>query len=93
MVCVRLISRHRRDRRERETKHVNWRKNEWSNVLFSDESRFSVHPNNRRIFIWKDRDSRNNPALMHESVRFGDGGVLVYGGICIDVRTDLYIIP
>ncbi|GFU66478.1 transposable element Tcb2 transposase [Trichonephila clavipes] len=55
MVCVRLTSRHRRDRREWATEHVNWRRNEWSNVLFSDESRFSVYPDNRRIFIWRDR--------------------------------------
>ncbi|GFU90906.1 transposable element Tcb2 transposase [Trichonephila clavipes] len=92
MVCVRLTSRHRRDRRERATEHVNWRRNEWSNVLFSDESRFSVYPDNRRIFIWRDRGSRNNPAFVHESVRFGGGGVLVYGGISIDGRKDLYII-
>ncbi|GFW34761.1 transposable element Tcb1 transposase [Trichonephila clavipes] len=55
MVCVRLTSRNRRDRREWATEHVNWRRNEWSNLLFSDESRFSVHPDNRRIFIWRDR--------------------------------------
>ncbi|GFV22941.1 transposable element Tcb2 transposase [Trichonephila clavipes] len=46
----------------------------------------------RRIFIWRDRGSRNNPAFVHESVRFCDGGVLVYGGISIDGRTYLYII-
>ncbi|GFV68280.1 transposable element Tcb2 transposase [Trichonephila clavipes] len=92
MVCVRLTSWHRRDCRECATEHVNWRGNEWSNYLFSDESRFSVHPDNRRIFIWRDRGSRNNPAFVHESVRFGGGGVLVYGGISIDLRTDLYII-
>ncbi|GFU96023.1 transposable element Tcb1 transposase [Trichonephila clavipes] len=57
MVCVRLTSRHRRNRREWATEHMNWRRNEWSNILFSDESRFSVHPNNRRIFIWRDRGS------------------------------------
>ncbi|GFS79527.1 transposable element Tc1 transposase [Trichonephila clavipes] len=45
-----------------------------------------------RIFIWRDRGSRNNPAFVHESVRFGVGGVLVYGGISIDGRTDLYIV-
>ncbi|GFX10177.1 transposable element Tcb2 transposase [Trichonephila clavipes] len=78
--------------REWATEHVNWRRNEWSNVLFSEESRFSVHPDNRRIFIWRDRGSRNNPAFVHESVRFGSGEVLVYGGISIDGRTDLYII-
>ncbi|GFT34458.1 transposable element Tcb2 transposase [Trichonephila clavipes] len=44
-----------------------------------------------RIFIWRDRGSRNNPAFVHESVRFGGGGVLVYGGISIDGRTDIYI--
>ncbi|GFS84788.1 transposable element Tcb2 transposase [Trichonephila clavipes] len=54
MICVRLTSRHRRDRREWATEHVDWRRNELSNVLFSDESRFSVHPDNRRIFIWRD---------------------------------------
>ncbi|GFV76487.1 transposable element Tcb2 transposase [Trichonephila clavipes] len=36
--------------------------------------------------------SRNNPAFVHESVRFGVGVVLVYGGISIDGRTYLYII-
>ncbi|GFV11947.1 transposable element Tcb1 transposase [Trichonephila clavipes] len=92
MVCARLTSRHRRDRREWVTEHVNWRRNEWSNVLFSDEPRFSVHPDNRRIFIWRDRGSRNNPAFVHESVRFGSGVVLVYGSISIDKRTYLYII-
>ncbi|GFV12418.1 transposable element Tcb2 transposase [Trichonephila clavipes] len=55
-------------------------------------SHFSVNPDNRRIFIWRDRGSRNNPAFVHESVRLGGGGVLVYGGISIDGRTDLYII-
>ncbi|GFU70583.1 transposable element Tcb1 transposase [Trichonephila clavipes] len=77
MVCVRLKSRHRRDRREWATDHVNWRRNEWSNVLFPDESRFSVHPGNRRIFICRDLGSRNNHAFVHESVRFGGGEVVV----------------
>ncbi|GFX00932.1 transposable element Tcb2 transposase [Trichonephila clavipes] len=92
MVCVRLTSRHHCDRWEWATEHVNWRRNEWINALFSDESRFSVHPDNRRIFIWRERGSRTNPAFVHESVRFGSGGVLVYGGISTDGRTDLYII-
>ncbi|GFV33517.1 transposable element Tcb2 transposase [Trichonephila clavipes] len=39
---------------------------------------FSVHPDNRRIFIWRDRGSRNNSAFVHESVRFGGGVVLVH---------------
>ncbi|GFV92950.1 transposable element Tcb2 transposase [Trichonephila clavipes] len=69
MVCVRLTSRRCRDRREWATEHVNWRRNELSNVLFSDESRFSVHPDNRRIFIWRDRGIlyiiRDGPLTAH----------------------------
>ncbi|GFU58955.1 transposable element Tcb2 transposase [Trichonephila clavipes] len=42
--------------------------------------------------LMRERDSRNTPAIVHESVRFGGGGVLVYGGISIDGRTCLYII-
>ncbi|GFV56232.1 transposable element Tcb2 transposase [Trichonephila clavipes] len=91
-VCVRRTSRHRRDHRDWEKEHVHWKRNEWSNFLFSDESRFSVHPDNRRIFIWRDRGSNNNPALVHEMIRFAGGGVLVYGSISIDGRIDLYII-
>ncbi|GFW00878.1 transposable element Tcb2 transposase [Trichonephila clavipes] len=61
-------------------------------MFFFLTSRFSVHPDNRRIFIWRDRGSRNNPAFVHENVKFGGGGVLVYGGISIDGNTYLYII-
>ncbi|GFY29668.1 transposable element Tcb2 transposase [Trichonephila clavipes] len=38
------------------------------------------------------RGSRNSSAFVHQSVRFRGGEVLVYGGISIDGRTDLYII-
>ncbi|GFY23170.1 transposable element Tcb2 transposase [Trichonephila clavipes] len=40
----------------------------------------------------RDRGNRNNPAFVHESVRFDGGAVLVYGGISIEGRTCLYII-
>ncbi|GFU81952.1 transposable element Tcb2 transposase [Trichonephila clavipes] len=59
MVCVRLTSRHRRDCRDWATEHVNWRRNEWNNFIFSEGSRFFVHPDNRRIFIRRERGSRN----------------------------------
>ncbi|GFX94708.1 transposable element Tcb2 transposase [Trichonephila clavipes] len=72
------------------TEHVNWRRNEWSNVLFSDESRFSVHPDNRRIFIWRDLAVE---IILRSRTKVSGGGVLlVYGGLSIDGCTDFYII-
>ena len=92
MVCVTLTARHHGSRREWATEHVNWRRNEWRHILFSDESRFSVHPDNRCLFIWRERGTRNTPAFMQGSVSFGGGGVMVYAGISIDEHTDLHII-
>ena len=57
----------------------------------SDESHF-LYPDNRRIFIWRERDIQNNPAFAHESVRFGGDNGIVYAGISIDERIDLHII-
>ncbi|GFV26466.1 transposable element Tcb2 transposase [Trichonephila clavipes] len=82
MVCVRLTSRHRRDRREWATEHVNWRRNEWSNVLIST----SVFSSGRIVAVG---------IILRSCTKVSDlafGGVLMYGGISIDGRTDLYII-
>ncbi|GFX17669.1 transposable element Tcb2 transposase [Trichonephila clavipes] len=60
--------------------------------------RWATTPNEDRYLVLtayfhlEGRGSRNNPVFVHESVRFGGGRVLVYGGISIDGRTDLYII-
>ena len=63
-----------------------------SAIFFSDKSRFPLHPDNKRIFIWRERGARNNSKFMHERVRFGGGGVMINAGIFIDGRTNLYFI-
>lgn len=92
MACVSLTVDQRAARRRWAQEHLSWGRDEWSNVLFTDESRFSVQPDNRRILIWREPGTRNNPAFVHESVRFGGGGVTLWAGISINGRTDLYII-
>ncbi|GFS96275.1 transposable element Tcb2 transposase [Trichonephila clavipes] len=89
MVCVRLTSRHRRDRREWAIEHVKWRRNEWSSVLFSDESRFSVHPDND---VFSSGGTVAVGIILRSCTKVSNLAVLVYGGISIDGRTDLYII-
>ena len=54
--------------------------------FFSSKSRFSVHPENRRIFIWRERGSGNNLAILQENVRFGSEGVMVYADISTHER-------
>ncbi|GFX05229.1 transposable element Tcb2 transposase [Trichonephila clavipes] len=89
--CVPLMPAHRRSRSLWFRKHQNWRDNEWGRVLFTDESRFSLSSDSHRILIWRERESRNYPSNIIERDRNGCRGVLVWGGIVLGSRTDLYI--
>ncbi|GFW41532.1 transposable element Tcb2 transposase [Trichonephila clavipes] len=84
MVCVRLTSRHRRDRREWATEHVNWRRNEWSNDFFLTSSLF--------LFIWIIGVFSSRGTVAVGIILRSCTKVSVYGGISIDGRTDLYVI-
>ncbi|GFS61745.1 transposable element Tcb2 transposase [Trichonephila clavipes] len=89
--CVPLTPAHRRRRSLWCREHWNWRDNEWGRVLFTDESRFSLSSDSHRIFIWRERGSRNHPSNIIERDRYGGRGVLVWGGIMLGSRTDLHI--
>ena len=58
IVSVKLTASKSQAHREWVTEHVHRRRNELRNILFSEESRFSLHPDNRRIFIYKKRGTR-----------------------------------
>ncbi|GBN26927.1 Transposable element Tcb2 transposase [Araneus ventricosus] len=92
IVCISLTAGHRAARRRWAQEYLRWGRAEWSNVLFTDESRFIVQSDNRRVIIWREHGTRNNPAFVHESVRLGGSGVMVWAGVSINGRNDLYII-
>ncbi|GFS94316.1 HTH_Tnp_Tc3_2 domain-containing protein [Trichonephila clavipes] len=66
MVCIPLTPRHRAARRRWAAEHRDWEQHDWSQVLFTDESRFSLECDTRRVLVWRDRGTRNNPAFIRE---------------------------
>ncbi|GFT90055.1 transposable element Tcb2 transposase [Trichonephila clavipes] len=64
MVCIPLTPRHRAARRRWAAEHRDWEQHDWSQVLFTDESRFSLECDTRRVLVWRDRGTRNNPAFV-----------------------------
>ncbi|GFV51984.1 transposable element Tc3 transposase [Trichonephila clavipes] len=91
VLCVPSTPVHRRRRSLWCREHQNWRDNEWGRVLFTDESRFSLSSVSHRIFIWRERGSRNHPSNIIERDRYGGRGGLVWRGIMLGSRTDLHI--
>ncbi|GFW75518.1 HTH_Tnp_Tc3_2 domain-containing protein [Trichonephila clavipes] len=67
MVCIPLTPRPRAARRRWAAEHRDWEQHDWSQVLFTDESLFSLECDTRRVLVWRDRGTRNNPAFVRES--------------------------
>ncbi|UYV82328.1 hypothetical protein LAZ67_21001723 [Cordylochernes scorpioides] len=68
-----------------------WQRRHWANVLFSDESRFSLNTDSRRVFIWREPETRYHPSNIREIDGFRGGSLLVWAGISSNRRTPLHI--
>lgn len=89
--CIPLKVSHRRHRLEWCREHETWTPHQWSRVLFTDESRFSATSDSQRQLIWREVGARFHPNNIAERDRYGGPGVVVWGGIMLNGRTELQI--
>jgi transposase len=87
-----LQRRHRIARLAFARNHLAWNDEDWSNVLFSDESRFCLNGSNGRRRVWRRPGERYAPVCIDERLPFGGGSVMVWAGISSEARTDLVFI-
>lgn len=92
-ICITLTSHHRQDLLQWARQHVHWTHDQWRAVLFTDESRFSLQSDSRRILIWREPGTRFHPSHIRERDAYGAGSVCVWGGISLGGRTDLHVFP
>ena len=86
-VGVPLTRRHRQDR-------VNWARNhrrwtQWNNILFTDESRFTVDFADGRARVWRRSGERYHEQNVIQRDRYGGGSVMVWRGVTRNTKTDL----
>ncbi|GFX14824.1 HTH_Tnp_Tc3_2 domain-containing protein [Trichonephila clavipes] len=89
--CVPLTGTHCRLRLTWSREHALWTPQQWSRVMFSDESRFSLQSGSRRTLIWRTPGTRYHQENTIERHRYGGAGWLVWGGIILGSRTDLHV--
>ncbi|GFW58853.1 transposable element Tcb1 transposase [Trichonephila clavipes] len=89
--CVPLTATHCRLRLTWSREHALWTPQQWSCVIFSDESRFSLQSDSHRTFTWRDPGIRYHQENTIERHRYGGAGWLVCGGIILGSRTDLHV--
>ena len=82
------MDHHCRDRLQWADRHINWTRQDWPTVLFSDESRFALSNSDGRIRVYQ---RRVNVTL---TVVFSSGGdsVMVWAGIGYGYHTQLVVI-
>ncbi|GFW10447.1 transposable element Tcb1 transposase [Trichonephila clavipes] len=59
--------------------------------MLTDESRFALEPDDKRIRIWRKQGTRNQPQNITEYYAFRGGCIMVKAGISLGYRTDLNI--
>ncbi|UYV70417.1 hypothetical protein LAZ67_7002938 [Cordylochernes scorpioides] len=83
-----LIPPNRRQRLEWCRARSTWM-TEWHRVVFSDESRFCLSSDSRRVRVWRRRGERSNPAAIVERPTVRQRGIMVWGAIVYDSRSPL----
>ncbi|UYV70264.1 Transposase [Cordylochernes scorpioides] len=91
--CLPLTPVHRQVRlqwcRERST----WNCADWGRIVFSDESRFLLCPDDRRKHVWRRPGQRVDPSLTVEHHTGPQQGGMVWGAISFESRNPLVVIP
>jgi hypothetical protein len=88
----RLTLEHRRARLEFAHQYVNWGDNEWKNVLFTDESRFSPRSPVGREKAWRRPGKRYSQCCISPRTRYNGGGIMIWAGISFEAHTDLVFV-
>ncbi|GFX03680.1 transposable element Tcb1 transposase [Trichonephila clavipes] len=75
--CVPLTATHYRLRLTWSREQALWTSQQWSCVMFYDESRFSLQSDSRRTLIWRAPGTRYHQEITIERHRYGGAGWLV----------------
>ena len=88
-----LTDRHRRDRLQWADRHINWIRQDWRTILFSNESRYALSNSDGRIRVYRRRNERYADCCVLQRDRSGGGGsVMVWAGISYGYRTQSVVI-
>ncbi|GFV86722.1 transposable element Tcb2 transposase [Trichonephila clavipes] len=92
VVCVPLTRQHRTARLQWCREHHNWTEQDWTCVLFSDESRFSLSSDCRRQLIWRESGTAYRPENIQEKDRYPTCSIMEWASIMINGRTSLHVV-
>lgn len=61
--------------------HKNWTMDQWKNVVYSDESSFTLFPCSGRVYVWRQPKEAYDPDCLTPTVKHGGGSVMIWAAI------------
>ena len=80
----RLTARHKKCRLQFAQAHKDWTPEQWSRVIFGDESRFLLHRSDGRVHVRGMAGVELKESCIQSTVKHGGVGIMVWG--CINVQ-------
>lgn len=87
-----LLRNHRVNRLRFAHIHQNWTLEQWSCVLFTDESRFCLYGADGRDRVWRRPGERYAQCNFSHRMSFQGGSLMVWAGISFEARTQLVVL-
>lgn len=84
-----LLLRHKQTRLEWARNHERWTRQQWANVMFTDEMRACLRHIDGRKRVWRRRDEQHSECCVQPVTAFGGGSVMVWAGISARIKTAL----
>lgn len=88
-----LSTAHRQARLQFARDHLVWDIQQWSRVLFADETRMCLHGSDRRRRVYRRPGERYAQCCIAETVAYGGGSCMMWAGISIEAKTELVFVP
>ena len=86
-----LAQRHLLARNDWARNHLGWTRQQWSNVMFSDESRFTLDNKDGRVRVYRRTGERFADSCVQQLNRF-QRGIMVWGGITTTQKLLIHIL-
>lgn len=81
LVRIPLSLTHRHLRLQWANDHMAWTNEQWRNILWTDESRFTLDFSDGRVRVRRKRGERYADCCIAQRDRYGGGSVMIWGGI------------
>lgn len=85
----RLLPNHKTARLQFARAHADWGEHEWSRILFTDECRIQLWKPDGRDRVYRRTGERYAACNLVQTVSFGGGSIMLWGGISWEGRTAL----